>query len=434
MKVPNFKDVLQKISVLKNNPSLLVSIIIIVVAVVLFAPTRLISGKLKEQIKKQSITGAEKIRRIDAVSAEQWKLQQQYQQAYADDANQIALLAKQSTQRELLSYKIFPEPKDKSALIFEEFGKQFRAKVKQLLVDLNASESPTDSELERILERSAGRSRLGRRSTLSVTGDRMGQSSYGLFSQLDATIVDEVCLDKAKSGRVYANPTNVGGYEFWDKYEYSGIDEAVKDCWYWQLGYLIIEDVIATIDACNSGSNSILTSPVKRLLNIDFALVGRRRAGPRPTRAVSRSPEGDNEPKYVMSAYDGFVAPPCTGRFSNDDIDVVHFNVAVVVVADSVFPFMKQLCSAKEHKFKGFFGEGPEQSLKHNQISILESNIEAIDPKNLAHRLYRYGEDAVVELNLICEYIFDKEGYEQIKPKVVIEALEQEKEKTGKRR
>jgi hypothetical protein len=434
MNVPNFKNVLQKISVLKSNPSLLVSIIIIVVAVVLFIPTRLISGKLKEQIKKQSITNAEKIRRIDAVSAEQWKLQQQYQQAYADDANQIALLAKQSTQRELLSYKIFPEPKDKSVLIFEEFGKQFRAEVKQLLADLGATESPTDSELERILERSAGRSRLGRRSSISTMGDRMGQSSYGLFSQLDATIIDEVCLDKAKSGRVYANPTDVDGYEFWDKYEYSGIDEAVKDCWYWQLGYWIIEDVIATIDMCNSGSNSILTSPVRRFLNLDFALVGRRRVGPRPTRAVSRSSEGDNEPKYVMSAYDGFVTPPCTGRFSNDNIDVVHFNVAVVVAADSIFPFMKQLCSAKEHKFKGFYGEGPEQSLKHNQISILESNIETIDPKSLAHRLYRYGEDAVVELNLICEYIFDKEGYEQIKPKVVIEALAQEKEKTSKRR
>ena len=35
------------------------------------------------------------------------------------------------------------------------------------------------------------------------------------------------------------------------------------------------------------------------------------------------------------------------------------------------------------------------------------------------HRLYRYGDDAVVRLDLICEYIFNKNGYEKIKPESV---------------
>jgi len=35
------------------------------------------------------------------------------------------------------------------------------------------------------------------------------------------------------------------------------------------------------------------------------------------------------------------------------------------------------------------------------------------------HDLYRYGEDAVVELELVCEYIFNKKGYDEIKPELV---------------
>jgi hypothetical protein len=39
------------------------------------------------------------------------------------------------------------------------------------------------------------------------------------------------------------------------------------------------------------------------------------------------------------------------------------------------------------------------------------------------HRLYRYGKNAVVELSLVCEYVFCKRGYDRIKPKVVEDEL-----------
>ena len=82
---------------------------------------------------------------------------------------------------------------------------------------------------------------------------------------------------------------------------------------------------------------------------------------------------------------------------------------------------MQELCSAKEHKFRGFSGTEQEQTFKHNQITVLETKFKSIEDQ--PYSLYDYGEDPVVELDLICEYIFNKKGYEEIKPETVKEAI-----------
>ena len=112
MEIPGFKAILQKLSVLKNNSSLLVALIIAMIGIVLLIPAQLMSSKLKAQIKAGSVQKGESIQRqlqgMNAVPREQWKEEQKRQQFYAEDANQIRDLAKHTTQRELLSYKIFP--------------------------------------------------------------------------------------------------------------------------------------------------------------------------------------------------------------------------------------------------------------------------------------------------------------------------------------
>ena len=252
------------------------------------------------------------------------------------------------------------------------------------------------------------------------------------MNDIDATIVDEICLEKAKSGSIYASPVDVSGYEFWREYQHPGMEEAIKDCWYWQLGYWIIEDAIDTIEAMNAGSKSVLTSPVKRLMRVGFSLSEMRGMGMRAARMGRRAAKKSSEdkPTYVLSAQEG-LTESCTGRFSNKDIDVIHFNLVVLVRADDVLPFMEELCSAKESKFRGWDGrlEQPE-TYKHNQITILESNMRPIDTQNdPSHYLYRYGEDAVVELDLICEYIFNKTGYDSIMPNPVKDELQGEENK-----
>jgi hypothetical protein len=83
--------------------------------------------------------------------------------------------------------------------------------------------------------------------------------------------------------------------------------------------------------------------------------------------------------------------------------------------------FMQELCSAKEHKFKGFAGNEQEQKFQHNQITVLESKFMSAGDE--PYSLYDYGDSPVVELDLICEYIFNKKGYDEIKPETVRQSI-----------
>ena len=437
--MPNFKNIIGKLNVFKDNSALLLPIIIGAVAGLIFIPTQLLSGKLRGQIADKSISMGTKIRSGSetVVPRRQWEEVAKLQRVYENDANQVALLARRTTQRGLLSYKIFPEPKDLSALIFKEFGQRFRSGIEERLTRVNARECPTDAELERGLQSSIPRSSSGRgpftrTSTLPSRISSYGRLS-GMFSDVEATIIDEICRQKAESASVYANPAGLSGYDFWGEYKYDvGRKETIEDCWYHQLAYWVIEDVVDTIGAMNSGSNSVLTSPVKRLLRVGFtASQGTYRDYGRlgSVRGTTQKTKGDR-PSYVLSIGQG-LTEPCTGRYCNEDIDVIHFNVVVVVSTRAVLPFMKELCSGKQHKFKGFSGDEQERPFKHNQITILESKIRSIDREDQTHSFYRYGDESVVELDLICEYVLNKKGCDEIKPESVKTALKGQTKTTG---
>jgi len=430
MDIPKIKELVQKFSFFKNS-SLLVPVIIGLIAVVLLVIESFLGSKLQENIRVNSIWMGNQLKSLldDAVASEQLKVERERQSAYVRDANQVALLAKQSTQRQLLSYKIFPEPTDTSTLIFREFGQRYVSGLDEFMTILNAGERPTDIELQQGLEKASGR--LYRGGRLSSRGPSLRYSlSYMRKGDIAYTIVDEICRGKAESISIYANPIDIGGYEYWGQYKYDvGIKEAIEDCWYYQLAYWVIEDIIDTIKAMNGSSDNVLTAPVKRLLGVHFTLeaMGSTRARQygrvRTFRlGVSRRQRGGDQPSYVYSLNDG-LTEPCTGRICNDDIDVIHFNVVVIVSAKAVLPFMKELCSVKQHRFTGWDNNEPLQVFKHNQITVLESKIVSVDQRDPIHRFYHYGEDAVVELDLICEYIFNKKGYDEIKPVSIKEAI-----------
>jgi len=469
MNLPNFKNILEKLSVFKSNLSLLAAIIVGLVSVILFVPTEILSSKLKAKIADDSISIGKDVNdlRKSAVSRQQWKEDVKRHQDYANDANEIALLAELSTRRELLIDEIFPKPKDTSTLIFKRFGQQYRKVLNELMIRVNARDCPTEAELNRGLESSSGVQRM--RGGGPLRGPLMepsrgpsrvpsripgmdpydlyrGGGRYDMVGGLRRTIIDEICQDRAQSCSVYVTPADLAGYEFWADYKLAvDPNEAIGDCWYYQLGYWVIEDIFDTIDAINSASNSVFTSPVKRLVSLTFTMglkrpgtstvfTGRRGRGSGGT----KKDEAD-KPNYVFSFDDG-LTESCTGRFSNDDIDVIHFNVAFVVGAKEVLPFMQQLCSAKQHIIRDFgqvasdLGRKPRDTeySKHNQITILETKMRSVEPNVPTHRLYRYGEDSVVELELICEYIFNKKGYDDIKPEPVKKTLKLKAEEKKK--
>ncbi len=411
MDISKIKDVVGKLSFFRDYSSLLLPVIIMVVSILFLIVGSIMGGKLKERIERDSISSGKRLKSLGrgTVARNQWKIEKTYQEAYEADANQISLFAKQSTQRNLLSYKIFPEPVDTSTLIFEEFGKIFRDKINGLLVSVNARECPTEAELTRSIRKTSFSSGRGRRKKGNV----------------DATIQDVLCLEKAESAFVYTNPDDLAGYKFWGEYIYSGIEDGISKCWYWQLGYWIIEDVIDTIGILNTGTENVFTSPVKRLVSVKFTSSNRR--------SRSKNKNASGKPVYVLSAEDGFTES-YTRRLTNDAVDIVHFKIGVIVSIKTVLPFMHQLCSAKEHKYNDFSNNTQEQVFKHNQITILESNIRFVNRESGAHSLYRYGEDALVKLDLTCEYIFNRESYEEIKPAVVKNSIKKIKDEINSKK
>ena len=434
----NIKDILKKLSILKSNLSLLLAIVITVVALALIIATPLLGKGLHATVEDKSVRPAKQIDSLlrDANSVTQADALEEYINDYAQDANEIETLIAQTVLRELLSYDIFPDTNETSLVLYERFGESYRQGLEAMLDSVRAGVSPTDDEIEVALKR-APRPSLQR--GLGYGGEAYGgEAMYGggmypgmggggrrrsmrMMTPMDRKIADQICLDKAGAAGVYASPADLAGYAFWAEWKFEDKDKAFKDCWYWQLGYWIIEDVVTSVREMNANANSVLEAPVKRLMSVDFEMRrsrGRRRGGRMGRRAARRSTDSEN-PVYATSSRDAMTTP-CTGRFTNEEIDVVQFQIRLVVEVTQVVPFMEELCSSKPHKFRGFDGQEPEQTFEHNQISVLESSVAPIDKQSFEHDMYRYGDLPVVELVLLCEYVFDKTpAFEGLKPEQV---------------
>ena len=72
----------------------------------------------------------------------------------------------------------------------------------------------------------------------------------------------------------------------------------------------------------NDGYTSVLEAPVKRFSNVDFRMKRSRRGGRRGRGGRRKSTE-DSSPIYAIDTKDALTTP-CTGRFTNEEIDVVQ--------------------------------------------------------------------------------------------------------------
>jgi hypothetical protein len=349
----------------------------------------LMGNSLQQKAAKESVPMGNQVREMSKKlpAAGQAEVERRYQDAYRQDANLIKSLSVESTQRELLSYDIFPQPKDTSTLLFTRFGAKFRQGVDGLIAKVHGGDCPNAGELD-------------------------AAKSGPVFSGgASSRIIEGICHARAKSVSVYVDPGSVSGYDFWKAYQYVTIDDSVKDCWFWQVGYWIVEDVFSTVGTMNHGSSCVLTSPVKRVERVGFVT-------PDALFNPGSGKTSQERPKYVTKPEEQ-LTESFTGRVSNEDIDVVHFSMVVMLSSKAIIPFMRELCSAKEHRFTGFTGQEPPKVFKHNQITILESRVRPVDLTSFEQRYYRYGSDSVVEVELVCEYIFNKKGYDAVKPELI---------------
>ncbi len=443
----DLKDILpllKKLNVLgflKNNLALLVPIIIVILAILLFVPTTLLSRSLRKTIETKSVKASQTIDTLirDVNQAAEAEALTPYIEAYAQDANAMDNLIKQTTLRELLSYKVFADPNQTSQLVFDPYRQGFVSGIEAMLLSLKAGGPPTDAEINAALETSSrspygrgGRPGAGRASTAGGGYGGMGgipgmRRNFRMMTENDRRIVEEVTADKARSAKVYANPIDIGGYAYWSDWKFEKWDKAIKDAWYWQIAYWIIEDVTATIGQMNKDSGNVLQAPVKRVSSVQFtqSRTGRSMLG--RGRRMSNIPKDKQTPTYATGLRNAMTGTPCTGRFCNDVHDIMQFEVRVIVKSADVMRFMQELCSAKTHKFRGWLGDQPEQTYKHNQISILESQIAPVDREDFDHSSFQYGDDEVVDVDLICEYALYKAAYASFIPKEVLDDIEASK-------
>lgn len=456
IKKPDLSVVLEKLSFLKNNLALLVPIVLAVVAALLFIPTTLFSKSLKGKMDKESVRVGQQcdsLMRNGVVAKKQFEVEQQNLKGYAQDANEMIRLNEQSVQRGLLSYRIFPEPTDSASQKYEDFGKAFCNGILTMIQGIQGTVPPTPEEMG--LDASGMMGGPGGAGAMGGAGNpygaaaaydpraMMGGRGGGLqgndlmaeYTKQSRDIQDAICLDKAMSGSVYVTPVDIVGYEHWSTYVYNtGRDEAIESCWYWQHGYWIVEDIFQTLAQCNQGSSTVPSSPVKRLVGLKYMQDMNMNMGAGGMGMYARTMDyasmaggpgrgmagmqKENKPQFLKSGSQA-LATPSTARYSNEEYNIIHFNVSVVVDASYQLEFMKALCSGKTHRFRGFKGNEPEQIYKHNQITILACQVKPVVRKDMTHNFYRYGDQPVVEMSLTCEYLLPIEGYAALTPTIL---------------
>jgi len=408
---------------IKKYMLLLIPAGIVLFALILLIPTLLIGGSLKEKMEKSARQGRSVSQSLGkAHSIKDVENETSYQNRLEADSKAVARLARQTTQRELISYDIFPEPVDKSSQLFIRFGGDYRTGIEGLLEKVNARSAPTDIEIKQRLEE------VGSVDDRSVTrGYNRLRNKRRIGDAYDKT-KDAFLKKRATEMSLYATANIFDWYNFWEDWDFTNKDSALEDCWYSQISYWVYEDVVETVKAVNAGSSSVFTSGVKRLIGVNFRKNANylKETG-RHSRSnnYSRNVKSD-VPEYVLNpdASGLFGFDPWTGRVCDEKIDVIYFSVAVVISADSVFPFIKDLCSEKEHTFRDYFkGDQDPQTFKRNQITVMQYWQEPIDKFAREHERYRYGDGAVVKLNLTCEYVFNRSGYDKIKPDPIVEKL-----------
>ena len=433
-------DINVVLSFIKKSKMFLLPIVICIVAIIILVPVIIVGGSVKKKAESSKKQGDEISRMLssdNSYSKQQVQVTESYVNRYKEDVDAVLNMAKQTTQRDLISYNIFP-PISTSQQVYTNFGKNCRAAIVSLMDKLGARDAPSD------IEKNEATAHLGGAAN-RVNMEGMGRTvRVNNSSKAVQNVLNALCQKRAAEIPVYANISTFQWYDYWDQFKYTTNDSAITDCWSSQVAFWVYEDVVDTIVNVNKNSSSVSKSIVKRLVDVNFSgqsavistsdSMGRGDGNfgfgmgrsQRSSRAGSLSKDA---PKYITDIQQSpFGVYDWTTRKCNDKIDVVHFSVNVIIEASKIPVFMKELLSEKTHEYREDYRQSGEVStFKHNQITIMDYKSVPIDRESFMHVDYRYGDQSVVMLELICEYIFHKDGYEEIIPDVVTASIQASK-------
>ncbi len=352
-----------------------------------------------------------------------------------------------TSSRPLLYKNVFPSAKaDESKIHYIRFAEEYTKAIDRLYGNsgLNAGDKPTQLEEKNYLEdsrrtRTTGGGGAGIGMEIGYATGGMGNAS----GSADQKLLAEYRENKANDISIYADQTSFVLYDFWKLHDgKSGTPTTLQiDSWLSQIAFWIQEDVVISINKINDKNKSVKENPIKRLVEISFAGLqtqtgsanakiggGGMAGGGMPMPAMGKLTSGslisriggiNTLPGYVIkpssssntsetsSPYKNSLATPWSNRFCDELIDVLHFNISVIMASDDVNEFINALQSPRANI------DGTNQ---RNQITVLEYNIIPVNVQTEELSGYYYGSGAISKVEYVCEYVFFKDGYSDFVP------------------
>jgi hypothetical protein len=132
---------------------------------------------------------------------------------------------------------------------------------------------------------------------------------------------------------------------------------------------------------------------------------------------------GMSAPAAGGATYEGQITPSWTHRSCDDIVDVVQFEVAVVIDTDRINDFINVLQSEKTTPVTGADGKTTSENWR-NQITVLLASVDPVSVDAEKNGGYYYGSASLGVLRVVCEYLFFKSGYDKYKSNAVKKVFE----------
>ncbi|MBN1844975.1 MAG: hypothetical protein JW810_04790 [Sedimentisphaerales bacterium] len=455
---------------IKKRLFMILCIAVVVLGIGIFAAGMMVSAgnaKKSETIKTQldQVGGL----RTKAVSNAELEQAQRNAEMAQEQMETIQQVIRQTSRRPLLYEPIFPKLNNEveKDFHFREFGLRYCDFIDRLLKQLNAGTCPTEQEEEQLADK------FYQDNLQNAPGQGTADLRYQERFQIEK-LINELRRKRAQEISVYADGDAFCCYGYWKSLPRQSIPMYL-DSWFSQIAAWVQEDVVASILEVNRSANSVLDAPIKRLIEISFT--GTPPQGEPtvdPSKTISRATSsrftlrtkgrqtgatrrlGDNArmlPAYVKPKaapassslysamatassataavqYENILAIPFSQHATNDVIDVVQFEVGVVIDSASLQDFILALQSEKVTLATALDGT-PRNQNRRNQITVLQVDVEPIDIQAEKDAGYFYGGGSLQVLRVTGEYIFFHKGYQDWMPQPVVDILHPPTDKTA---